>query len=243
MTNHSELVDHNIFGSRLASDRTLDRARETSAKGSGESGYSLVALLAFMTLLALFAMAAAPSLRQQGLREREKEAIFRGEQVADAIRDYYGYRYGTLRVAGDQALPSSIEQLLEGVPIPGGSKKRQVLRPSAARDPLSPDGEWRLIKMRSQELIDFQQAIMAYSGNVIPPPRDPQLAALQQLAVPQLTAVLNTGTPDSSTDADAADDNYSGPFVGVASRNKTSSVLYYYDIDHHNRWIFTPLFK
>ena len=243
MTNRSEIVDHNMFGSRLVSDRTLDRARETSLKGSGESGYSLVALLAFMTLLALFAMAAAPSLRQQALREREKEAIFRGEQVADAIRSYYSYRVGVLRVAGDQALPSSIDQLLEGVPVPGGSKKLQVLRPSAAHDPLSLDGEWRLIRPRSQELIDFQQSVMTYSGGLIPSPRDPQMTALQQLAVPQLTAVLNTGTQDSSSDADISDDSYSGPFVGVASRNKTSSVLYYYDIDHHNRWIFTPLFR
>jgi type II secretory pathway pseudopilin PulG len=243
MTNRSEIVDHNIFGSRLDRDQVLDRARKTSAKASGESGYSLVALLAFMTLLGLFAMAAAPSLRQQGVREREKEAIFRGEQVADAIRAYYSYRVSVQRVAGDQSLPTSMEQLLEGIPIPGGSKKRQVLRPSAARDPLSIEGEWRLIRPRSQELIDFQQAIIAYSGNVIPPPRDSQMAALQQLAVPQLTAVLNTGTQDSATDADATDESYSGPFVGVASRNKTSSVLYYYDIDHHNRWIFTPLFR
>ena len=38
-----------------------------------------------MTVLALFAMAAAPSIQQQSQREREQEAIFRGEQVADAI--------------------------------------------------------------------------------------------------------------------------------------------------------------
>ncbi|PYT85816.1 MAG: hypothetical protein DMG36_27210, partial [Acidobacteria bacterium] len=47
-----------------------------------EAGYTLVALIALMTLLALFAMAAAPSIVQQAQREREKEAIFRGEEVA-----------------------------------------------------------------------------------------------------------------------------------------------------------------
>jgi hypothetical protein len=202
-----------------------------------------VALLAFMSLLALFALAAAPSVRQQGMREREKEAIFRGEQVAEAIRAYYSYRVTVLRVAGDQALPGSMDQLLEGIPVQGGSKKRQILRPSAARDPLSLTGEWRLIRPRSPELIDFQQSVITYSGNLIPPPRDPQLAALQQLAVPQLTSVLNTGTQDSSSTSDASDDDYTGPFVGVASRNKSNSVLYYYDIDRHDRWIFTPLFR
>jgi hypothetical protein len=34
----------------------------------------------------------AENVRQQGQREREKEAMFRGEQVADAIRSYYRFR-------------------------------------------------------------------------------------------------------------------------------------------------------
>ena len=57
---------------------------------STERGYTLVALLAVMSLIALFALEAAPTVRQQAQREREKEAIFRGQQVADAIRSYYG---------------------------------------------------------------------------------------------------------------------------------------------------------
>ena len=243
MTNRSEIVDHNIFGSCDASDPGADHASNRVVKPSDESGYTLVALLALMSLLALFALAAAPRVSQQALREREKEAIYRGEQVADAIRAYYSYRAGVLRVQGDQALPGSIEQLLEGIPVTGGSKKRQILRPSAARDPLSLTGEWRLIRTRSPELIDFQQAVITYSGNLAPVPRDSQMAALQQLAVPQLTAVLNTGTGDSSPSSGESDDNYSGPFVGVASRNKNNSVLYYYGLDHHDRWIFTPLFR
>ena len=94
-------------------------------------------------------------IRQQAQREREKEAIFRGEQVADAIRDYYLYRSQQQVALGDQALPTSMDQLLEGVPIPGGSKKRQILRACAARDPLSIDGEWRLMRPRTAELSTF----------------------------------------------------------------------------------------
>jgi type II secretory pathway pseudopilin PulG len=208
-----------------------------------QSGYTLVALLAVMTLLSLFALAAAPSMRQQLQRQREKEAIFRGEQVADAIRAFYIYRASTLRAVGDQALPTSIDQLLEGIPIQGGSKKRQILRASAARDPLSAAGEWRLIRPRSQELIDFQQSIIAYAGNLVPPSTDPQMAQLQQLAVPQLASVLNIGTKEATPADDDSSDSYSGPFVGVASRSRNSSVLYYYDIDRHDQWIFTPLFR
>src|SRR5258705_5470028 len=120
---------HNICGSPSAHSATASRTALTVQR-STEASYTLVALLAVMTLLALFAMAAAPSIRQQGQRENEKEAIFRGEQVAEAIRIYYGNRAETLRLNGDQALPSSMDQLLEGIPIPYGSKKRQILRAS-----------------------------------------------------------------------------------------------------------------
>src|SRR5205809_2159458 len=78
------------------------------SKFAEERGYTLIALIALMSLLALFALAAAPRVQQQAQREREKEAIFRGEQVADAIRAYYRYR-------GDQgvnSLPTSMDQLL-----------------------------------------------------------------------------------------------------------------------------------
>ena len=140
------------------------------SKGLAQTGYALVALLALMTLLALFAIAVAPSIAQQAQREREKEAIFRGEQVAEAIREYYIYRANTGGGVGEQSLPTTIDQLLEGIPVTGGSKKRQILRASAARDPLSSSGEWRLIRPRSQDLLEFQRAVMVYAGNVLPRP-------------------------------------------------------------------------
>jgi type II secretory pathway pseudopilin PulG len=212
-------------------------------RSPSEGGYSLVALMAVMTIFALLAMAVAPGIEQQSLREREKEAIFRGEQVADAIRDYYRYRVAVNRVSGDQALPSSMDQLLEGIPVPGGSKSRQILRASAGRDPLSLEGEWRVIHPRSESLIDFQQAVMVYAGSVLPTPRDPQMAQLQLFAVPQLTNLLNTGTTSKSSSSSSADDDSSGPFVGVASRSRRSSVLTFYGIESHDEWIFTPLFR
>jgi type II secretory pathway pseudopilin PulG len=196
-----------------------------------------------MSVVAVFAMALAPSIRQQTQREKEKEAIFRGEQVADAIRTYYIYRRRMNGGVGDQALPSSMDQLLEGVPIPGGAKKRQILRLSAARDPLTIEGEWRFVRPRSEALIDFQQAIMFYAGNVLPQTQDREMMQLQQFAVPQLTSVLNTGTPTRSSSSSSVGEEGSGPFVGVASRSAASSVLTFYGIDQHNQWIFTPLFR
>jgi len=240
--NHNHKADHNILGSRFSHSIEPSSALATTQRPS-EAGYSLVALLAVMTVFALFAMAVAPSLQQQSQREKEKEAIYRGEQVAEAIREYYRYRAAVNNVRGDQALPTSMDQLLQGLPIPGGSKSRQILRASAARDPLSLEGEWRVIHPRSDELIDFQQAVMAYVGSVAPQPRDPQMIQLQQFAVPQMVSVLNTGTPLRPTGSSSTSDDSSGPFVGVASRSKRASVLTFYGIESHEQWIFTPLFR
>ena len=241
-TNFGRAGDHNIYGSRSLAAASHFRAVPVVSRRS-EGGYTLVALLAMMTVLALFAMAVAPSLQQQAKREREQEAIFRGEQVADAIAAYYRNRSLSGRPAGDQALPRSMEDLLDGIPIPGGSKNRQILRPSAARDPLTPDGEWRFILPRSQSLIDFQQSLLFYTNNVIPQPHDQQLITLQQFAVPAMVNVTNLGNNSSTRPTSSVDEDASGPFVGVASKSKRDSVLTYYGIEREEQWIFTPLFR
>ena len=240
--NLRSIPDHNICGypcKPFSEARVVAEPRERHS----ERGYTLVALLALMAVLALFAMAAAPSIRQQAQREREKEAIFRGEQVADAIRDYYISRSRTIGVQGDQALPSSMDQLLEGIPIQGGAKNRQILRVSAARDPLSSEGEWRFIKPRSQSLLDFQRAVLLYTGNFVPRPQNQQIAQLQQFAAPQLVTALGTGADQTSKSSSSIDDDSSGPFVGVSPRNSNGSVLAYYGIEELDQWIFTPLFR
>lgn len=242
MTNLSAWSNHNICGSGAKRSAPAS-PRGLAAERPSEAGYTLVALLALMTVMSLFAMAVAPSAQQQALREKEKEAIFRGEQVADAIRDYYRYRVGVTRQIGDAALPSSMDQLLQGIPIPGGSKTRMILRASAARDPLTIEAEWRFIRPRSESLIDFQQSVMFYAGSVLPPPRDQQIAQLQQFAVPALTNLVNLGRPPERRPGSSLDDDSSGPFVGVASRSRRASVLTYYGIEQHDQWIFTPLFR
>ena len=240
--NHRATVDHNICGSGSISSAALSESVSVAIRRS-EGGYTLVALLAMMTVLALFAMAVAPSVQQQAMREREQEAIFRGEQVADAIKEYYRYRAGTMRTTGDQALPSSMDQLLQGIPITGGSKTRQILRLSAARDPLTIEGEWRFILPRSESLLDFQQSIMFYTGGQAPIPRDAQMSQLQQFAVPRIVSVTNIGSVTAPRETSSISDDATGPFVGVASRSRRESVLAYYGIERHDQWIFTPLFR
>lgn len=204
-------------------------APEDKSTGRGEQGYILVALIALMTILALMLIAVAPSVRQQAQREREIEAIFRGEEVAQAIRLY-------VRATGGQ-LPTSMDQLLEGVPR--GTQKVQILRAAAARDPLSSSGEWRLIRPRTQELLDFQRKVMLYADGNLPPTNE---RALQQYVV-QMTSLVDTGSNNSTPTSQSDSGSGIGPFIGVASSSERESVINYYGIDHHNQWVFTPLFR
>jgi len=203
---------------------------------NGESGYALVALLVLMTLMALFAMAATSNVKQQSQREREKEAIFRGEQVADAIRSYYRSRGGQ----GVNSLPTNMDQLLEGIQLPGRTKRLQILRTAAAKDPLSTSGEWKLIAPTSQDFGALVKNLTVYTGGVPPRPRN-DFSALASM-IPQMTNVLNTNSTGTAPGGEDNSASASGPFLGVTSRSQRNSVITYYGIDRHDGWIFTPLF-
>jgi competence protein ComGC len=197
----------------------------------GERGYSLVALLALMTVLMIVMMAAAPSIQQQSRRERELEAIARGEEVAEAIRAYVHYAH---------RLPTSMEELQKGAPV--GTKNVQVLRASAARDPLSESGEWRLIKVNDRAMIAFIQELTTYTDGHLPAAtNDPALAQVAQM--PRVTGVLDIETVEDSSDSEDDSLTSTGPFVGVASRSRRESVVTYYGIEQHSGWVFTPFFR
>jgi type II secretory pathway pseudopilin PulG len=197
---------------------------------SGERGYTLVALLAAMTIILLLLTAAAPSIRQQAQRSREEEAIARGEEVAEAIRIY------TVR----RNVPTSMEQLLEG--IPSGTKKIQILRAEAAIDPLSSSGKWKLIKRNDATFLAFQRAVTVYAGGRAPETRDASFIG-KAGPLPILTNILDTGTKDEPQGGEDESEDSSGPFIGVVSRSQRASVIAYYGIERHDQWVFTPYFK
>jgi type II secretory pathway pseudopilin PulG len=210
-------------------------SKSLSIEPGDERGYALVSLILVMSLLALFALGAAENARQQGQREREKEAIFRGEQVADAIRAYYRYR----GAQGVNSLPNSIDDLLQG--IPRGTKKLQILRSEAAHDPLSKSGEWKLVGPTSENVASFVKDLTVYSGGTPPQPRG-DMARLASV-IPQMLNVLNTGSTSTGQGGEDNSGDSSGPFLAVQSRSQRNSVMTYYGIDHHDGWLFTPLFR
>lgn len=206
-----------------------DSLEQRPQKPRSEGGYTLVALLAVMSIMALMLTAAVPSIRQQARRSLEAEAIWRGEQVAEAIRLYARAHNGQL--------PTSIEQLLEGNPV--GSKRVQILRPVAARDPLSSTGEWKLVRPNDPVLAKFQAAVTIYAGGRTPPTRDPVIQNFQR----RISNILDLGSGEAAPGGEDDSTNSSGPFIGVASRSRQGSVITYYGIERHDQWVFTPLFR
>jgi type II secretory pathway pseudopilin PulG len=202
----------------------------------GERGMTLLVVMGMMAVFAVMLLAVAPSVYQDVQREKELEAIRRGEEIAEAIRQYIVYYRG-------QRLPQSIDDLLEG--LPQGTKKRQILRASAAIDPLSADGKWRLIKVDPQVLGKFARRVQTFNNGLLPSNPQPR-QFFDRYGVVIINAI-NTDTDDNPSDNDDDEDfevtTDNTPFIGVASQDKGKSVIAYYGIERHSSWIFTPLFR
>ena len=197
-----------------------------------ERGMTLFAVMAIMAVFAIGLLAVAPSVQQEVQREKELEAIRRGEEVAEAIRQYVEFYRGS-------KLPNSMDDLLEG--LPRGTQKRQILRPSAAVDPLSEDGKWRLIKADVQSLGPFAKRVLEYNGGMLPPNPSPTFDRYALVIVNAVNSDTDSDVQDADEDFEVVTDNT--PFIGVASQSKSRSIIAYYGIENHSKWIFTPLFR
>jgi len=199
----------------------------------GERGMTLFAVLAVMAIFAVGLLAIAPSVQMEIQREKELESIRRGEEIAEAIRQYVEF-YGGAK------LPNSMDELLEG--LPNGTKKRQILRASAAVDPLSEDGKWRLIKADIASIGPFAKRVQTYNNGLLP--SNPSQTFDRYALV--IVNSLNTGTETDTTEPEEGEIEVlteNTPFIGVASQSRSKSVIAYYGIENHSKWIFTPLFR
>jgi type II secretory pathway pseudopilin PulG len=103
--------------------------RHRGGTGHGaEAGFSLVALVATMTIMLILMGTAMPSWKYVMKNEREQELYFRGDQIASAIERYQKKNAGTA--------PPSLEVLVKG----------RYLRKAYA-DPMTKDGTWRFIRV------------------------------------------------------------------------------------------------
>ena len=101
----------------------------------GEQGYVLLLMLFLAALLIISLTAAAPYLTTQIKRDREIEMIHRGEQYARAVKRYYR-KFGRY--------PGRIEDLEK-------TNNLRFLR-KRYKDPMTPDGNWRLVRFGEVQL-------------------------------------------------------------------------------------------
>src|SRR5207248_4472410 len=97
----------------------------------GQQGYALLLVIFMGTMLLLLATMAAPNIRTEGQRQKEKEMIWRGRQYARGVKLYY-------RKMG--RFPTSIDDLTK--PKVGSLRFMR----QAYKDPMNKeDGSWRFI--------------------------------------------------------------------------------------------------
>ena len=181
-----------------------------------QRGYLLLVILLMLAVLIIALAAAAPRIAQQIRRDREEETIHRGTAYARAIRLFYR-KFGRY--------PTSLKELQD-------TNNLRFLR-QQYKDPLSPNGEWRIIH--------YGQARVTPTGFGSQPggggggPGQPGGGAAGQLgaggmagsgapgAMPgSMGGPGQSGSPDASTGG-AAGSSPSGPSTSGSSSSGSSS--------------------
>lgn len=101
-------------------------AREIEGR-EGERGASLVSLIAGLTIMFIMMSVAVPSWQYVMKDAREEELLFRGDQIAKAIKRYQD--------KNGSALPPNLEILVQ----------RRFLR-KVYKEPFAKDGKWRFVR-------------------------------------------------------------------------------------------------
>ncbi len=102
--------------------------RPAAPSRPGERGYILALLLGFCAVMGILLMKGIPAVNTEVQREMEEELIFRGEQMAKAIRVYQARSGG---------YPTSLEDLTKVKP--------RLVREVALKDPMNKSGEWDFV--------------------------------------------------------------------------------------------------
>ncbi len=106
-----------------------------SSSSSGEDGFLLIGVLVAVFLVLLVLSIAAPTMARQLRREREVEAVHRGDQYVRAVQLYYKKTGGHY--------PGSMEQLEK-------TNNIRFLRQKYV-DPMTGKADWRLIHVGEQK--------------------------------------------------------------------------------------------
>lgn len=183
-----------------------------SVRRPAERGYALLMVVFLAALMLIAASSATLSVYQQGIRDREEEMIWRGQQYARGVKLYFR-KHGRF--------PPDLEAL---------TKVENDIRfmRQAYRDPMNTvDGSWRLIQVGpAGQLIGS----LTQTGSVqFPPPqapgeapRPPQPEQAPPVLTPQEQAgpVIGAGV------------------IGVGSKVNRESIILYRGYGNYRQWEF-----
>jgi len=105
-----------------------------------ESAFSYISALIFVTVIGISLTAGSTYWSTIIKREKEKELLFRGDQIQKAIESYYNGAPG----GGGSQYPASLNDLLKD---PRYLVTQRHLR-KIYKDPMTKDGQWGLITVQ-----------------------------------------------------------------------------------------------
>ena len=207
-----------------------------------ERGYALIGLMAVMMFALILTTATAPTLKQEMQREKEEEMLWRGQQVALAIKNYRALRGGMF--------PTDLNDLVKPMDING--KRIRLLRPSALCDPMTPctDGtNWRLVHPGDplpKELLDAIVSTQEKSQMPINPQGIQELARFAQMGSVNLPGKPadtqldgNIGPVENQgANSNSGFGEQKAPIIGVVSRKSDKMFRSYFGIEEYDHALF-----
>lgn len=187
----------------------------TGRRAAGQRGFAMAALLVVLAVMGLLLSMALPVWRHAAQREREAELIFRGEQYARAIVLYQRQTPG--------AYPPDVDTLVAG----------RFLR-RAYRDPMTADGEFRLIL--ESELAQFAAAGGGAAGDASGPAGGG--GPLRRRGDGDAGSGSGSGDRPFASGGDRAPGGVDGNIAGVVSRSGEVSIARYHGQSRYSDWVF-----
>ncbi|RMG46049.1 MAG: hypothetical protein D6723_17610 [Acidobacteria bacterium] len=221
-----------------------------------QAGVILIATVGALTVMLILLTGILSTVAHEVKREREAEMLFRGRQIVEAIARYqllmgrFRRRVGRRPpLVGGGMWPQSLEQLAEGITLPGSTRRVRLLRPSALRDPMTKEGEWRPVGYGDPALREFLEAYYDYIGRTIPPQvRLTYLGASVALgdeqerrpsgAGPSASEQRSTGQRRGGDQGESGEESKPRFLFGVVSRSQERPIRDYYGLERYNQWVF-----
>jgi type II secretory pathway pseudopilin PulG len=230
----------------------MQRPFRDSHRGAGQRGYILLTLMLFVALLAIAAVAIAPTLTFQIRRDREEELVHRGVQYSRAVRKYFK-KFGRY--------PTRIEDL-------ENTNNMRFLR-RRYKDPIT-GNDFKLLHFGEVQMTmgggiagAMPATAMAGAPTAGAGPAGASATGAQSFSLGPAAASAPAGQPQSGSGAAPPDANANtnsasspsqataaggnqlssqvfggGPIVGVVSASKAESIREFNNKNHYNQWQF-----